>query len=670
MNNSIATNASIESHSRKNIILGTIFGYIALALSVVSGLVFTPWLINELGSSDYALYTLSNSIITFFAADIGISTAVNSFISNYRAKGDKEGETAAMAAFNRIALAIDVILFVIFAILYFCVELIYQGLTPDEIASLKNVYIILAAYSLISFAGIGLNGVVSAYEEFVFAKLLDMCSRLLYIAFTIIAIYSGFGLYGLVAANSISNLLILITKYVYIKSRLKVKGDPFGEVDKQLTIKILKFMAWSAVLSVSYRFVFTITPSILGIVSDSTNITYFSLVSSIEGYIYTFGAVMSGLFLPKINRMMEGENFKENIERLAIKIGKIQLSIVSLVIIGFACVGQEFILWWMDGETEYIVSYYGIILVTIYQIISIPEVIFNNAMYSTHTGIKHLAYSSIAKAIVNLGLSFLFSWLWGVMGACLSICIARFVDLAILNYYYRKDLNINLKRFFYETYTRFIPAFIASLVVGLLIHFFFGHSYLTRLLVGAVAITFVYVLTLLPCLTKIDKIQIDRMLQKIKKSPRTIKLKKILPIVSVTALTIGCLTGLLLLTVNEDLSIAGTYVFSYSPSEGEEPQKIEEYKISINNELTIITYSYDADGKETSSVSRYKWQLKVSITNYNQYKDYLNNVSTSTFCVTTQNWGTIWSLFYLNDCLYTMSVYEEYGGEQKCYVKI
>ena len=65
----------VEKQSTKKIALGTVLGYLALLLSIASGLLFTPLIKRNLGTSMYGIYTLALSIINLFLVDFGLSTS-------------------------------------------------------------------------------------------------------------------------------------------------------------------------------------------------------------------------------------------------------------------------------------------------------------------------------------------------------------------------------------------------------------------------------------------------------------------------------------------------------------------------------------------------------------------------------------------------------------------
>ena len=52
-------------NSSKQIKLGALMSYFAIAFNMIAGLIYTPWMISEIGSSNYGLYTLATSLITF-----------------------------------------------------------------------------------------------------------------------------------------------------------------------------------------------------------------------------------------------------------------------------------------------------------------------------------------------------------------------------------------------------------------------------------------------------------------------------------------------------------------------------------------------------------------------------------------------------------------------------
>jgi O-antigen/teichoic acid export membrane protein len=483
--------------SRKNIVFGTILGYVSILLGVASGLVYTPWIIQSIGKESYGLYTLSSSLIGLFLVDFGLSSAVGTFLSNFRAKNENEKIEHFLGVTYKIYLLLDVVLLIVFIIAYFLIDSVYVGLSVDERASLKTIFLISASFSLVSFPATSFTGVLTAYEQFIVLKLIDILGKLLFVAFTSVAIVFGYGLLALVLANSISNLACILAKYLFIRFHLHLKGEIKAKFSKEELKTLLSFSLWSAVASICSRLVFNVTPSILGIVSDSKNIAVFGIVTTLEGYVYTFGSVLNGFFLPKISRLKNGKSSEESralVDDLAIKIGKIQFVFIALLEIGFFCCGEDFILLWMKGDSTYLPAYWGTLMVIFYQLIFIPELIFQTEMYAENK-VKHIALCSVLKALFNLALSFPLSYFYGALGACIAITIARFIELISYNIYFHKDLGVELRPFFRGVYIRPLASCVVSIICGSLLHFYLPLAGIKKLLVEIAVISVIYLLT-------------------------------------------------------------------------------------------------------------------------------------------------------------------------------
>ena len=72
----------------RQVTFGALISYLAIAFNIISGLIYTPWMIRSIGSDQYALYTLALSVINIFLMDFGIGSAVTKFLSNYYARGE------------------------------------------------------------------------------------------------------------------------------------------------------------------------------------------------------------------------------------------------------------------------------------------------------------------------------------------------------------------------------------------------------------------------------------------------------------------------------------------------------------------------------------------------------------------------------------------------------
>ena len=64
-----------------------IISYIAIFLNLAITFFYTPWMIRQIGISDYGLYSLVGTFIAYFIIDFGLSGTIIRFIAKYRAEG-------------------------------------------------------------------------------------------------------------------------------------------------------------------------------------------------------------------------------------------------------------------------------------------------------------------------------------------------------------------------------------------------------------------------------------------------------------------------------------------------------------------------------------------------------------------------------------------------------
>ena len=484
----------IYMNSSKQIKFGAILSYFAIAFNIISGLLYTPWMVETIGKSQYGLYTLANSLITIFLVDFGLSAATSRYLSKYNAEGNKEAAERFLGAVYKLYMLIDGVIFAVLLILFFFLDQIYVKLTPAELAQFKVVYVISALFSVINFPFVTFNGILTAYEKFVPLKIIDLLYRIFNIGFTIIALLMGQGLYALVAVHAGVGLLVLVLKYIVIRKSVPLKVK-FRGSEKGIYKEIFSFSIWVTVSSLAMRLVFNITPSILGVVANSVAIAVFGVVTTLEGYTYTITSAINGMFMPRISKLLAADNSEKELNELFVSVGKFQFVLNGLIVAGLFAVGKSFICLWM-GE-DYQQAYIGVLLVVV------PGLFYNSLEIANTTMIvqkkvKVTAWINVATGLINVILSFLLSKFLGVIGACVSICVAYTVRAVLLNIIYHRNLPLNIPVFVKKCYLQMSVPVILTILGGMVMNYFISDSgWLVFLLKAGVTAVLYLVLTFL-----------------------------------------------------------------------------------------------------------------------------------------------------------------------------
>ena len=498
----------IERKSKKNMLLGTIFGYLAIGVSIVYGLFLTPEIVEVVGESDYGLYGLTASIMAMLLVDFGLTNTVNTYLAKLRANNDKAGVERFLAAIFKLYLYVDIAFAIIVTAVYFAAPYMFgRTYNPEQVQVLQYLILIVGGFAMISVPCSCFSAVMSTYEKFSMIKFLDIVQKVLYLAFSILSVYLGWGVIGIVCANVATGLFNVILRFFYMRFYIGIKLDLRLGVSRKDLKSILSFSSWGFVITLCSRLVITVTPFILGVVSTDFQVTLFSLVVTIETYIFMFGEMVSSFFLAKIARVdtenVSEEEKKEHLQSLVEKIGKIEFIVIGLIMAGWVSVGQEFVLVWMKGKEEFLPIYWCIILICGYEIFHIPQLALQNAMY-THGHIAPVAIAQISKAVVNLSLSF---WLSskdfspfgadnGALGASVAICAACITELIVSNIMYKKYLGISLLHYFASIYIGGGISMAATIAVGMVLHYFMplDTQLPTKLVLDGIIVVAVYIM--------------------------------------------------------------------------------------------------------------------------------------------------------------------------------
>jgi O-antigen/teichoic acid export membrane protein len=477
--------------SNKQIKLGAVMSYVAILFNIVAGLIYTPWMIHRIGQSEYGLYTLAITVISFFTMDFGLGEAVSRFMSRYNAEGNKEKASDFLGITFKLYIIIDILILVALLFLLIFIDSIYKELTQTELYQFKVVFSIAAIYSIASFPFMPLNGILISNERFAFLKLANLLHKVFTVFTMVIVLVLGYKLYALVTVNAVTGLLLIAFKLSYIQ-KSKLISVNFKANDKDILKSIFSYSVWTTIIVTSQRFIMNITPTVLGAFAGSVQISLFAIAMTIEAYVWTFANALNGLFLPKVSRITIDNKNPVEVENLMIKVGRIQLIMIGLLIVGFLTMGKEFMVLWLgDSFRE---SYYIAMLLIGTGIITLTQSIGSTTLIALNE-IKYRAFCALTAAGISFSLSIVLSQIYGALGSGLAIFAGGLIGYVIgMNIVYHKVLEINVMRFFKECHFKMAIPLILTCIAGYAMQYYLPVNSLGLFLVKASVLGCLYLI--------------------------------------------------------------------------------------------------------------------------------------------------------------------------------
>ena len=452
----------------KEIKLGAILSYIIIIVNMVIGVLYTPILTAKLGQSEYGLYSLITSVIAYLTLlDFGFGNAIIIYTARYKVNNEKGKEQKLHGMFFIIYTIIGLIAGIIGYILYLNANTMFENsMSYEEIEKAKILLGILTFNLVVTFPLSIFSSIITAYEKFVFSKILNLIRIILNPIIMLILLNLGFKSVGLVILTTILNITTLILNFIYCKTNLKIKLK-FGKLDFSLLKEIMAYSIWIFLNSIMDKINWSLDQFVLGIYSGSVTVAIYAVAGNLNSMYLNFSTAISGVLLPKVTKMQEEKATNKEFTDIFIKTGRIQYIVMALIISGFVLYGREFInLLWVGPEYDQ--SYFIACILMIPVTIPLIQNIGLNILQAKNM-YKFRVIILLCFAVINVIISIILSKLYGGIGAAIGTAISLIGGAIIsMNIFYHKKVGINIIEFWRNIVKMTIPVII-SVILAIII---------------------------------------------------------------------------------------------------------------------------------------------------------------------------------------------------------
>lgn len=452
---------------------GAILSYLNILISIVTGVVVSPLLVHGLGNGEYGAYQMTAALIGYVSVlDFGLHSSITRFVSKYQAKKDEKGQQNFIGVSLILFSAIAVLILLVGGILYVNVSAIYgKSATTEEIRIIQQLLVVLIINLAISMPGAVFESISIAYEKFVFVNLSATLKMFLrFVAILLLGCWH-YNALTVVLIDFILNTLLIIVNAVYCFKVLHIKIKIY-DCSLSFVKSIFTFSLFVFIAGITDQINWKADTTILGIMLGTTSVTLYSVAGNLVGYYKSFSSAISGIFLPKAVKMVALGKSNTELTNLMIQIGRIQLMIISLILVGFTTLGREFIVLWMGPE--FVNAYFWFLLMAVPLVVPMTQSIGINIIEAKNMHqFRAIVYFFIALA--NIVLTVIFVKLFGIIGAPIGTGVAMFVgNTIVINWYYSKKVGLEIGRFFKEVYLKLMPSILGALGVCLILKYFIG----------------------------------------------------------------------------------------------------------------------------------------------------------------------------------------------------
>lgn len=449
--------------------IGAILSYSHSIISAVIGLLYVPILLSTMGSSEYGLYQLIGSIMSYMSLMNSIfSGGITRYYCKYLSTGDTEKMQGVLAAGRQIyavmsfvAVAVGFVAIIVFWIAYQSVLSEFQLVESGIMLAAISINLIVSMQNSLSLA------VVIANERFIFQRGIQLVLLIAqpFIVVSLVWIFPYAVLIPLI--QLVLNCIAAFIQWLFAHRRLEMTIKKY-EDSKSLIRNLLVFSSGLLLVLIADQIFWRTNQLILGFFYGMTTVAIYAVASQIVTSYMALGTAIPQVFLPRVIALMSSNSGINAVSELFIKVGRLTLYPLLLVMTGFLVFGIPFIDLWAGSDFEE--AYYIALILMIAATIDLSQnlgLTILQAINKYH--IRGIIY--ICLAIGNCATVLFFAPIIGIVGVAVCSAVAMFVGNGIvMNYYYSKSVGLNIKDFWIQVLRLAVPLILLGIVAYFIVN--------------------------------------------------------------------------------------------------------------------------------------------------------------------------------------------------------
>lgn len=448
---------------------GAMLDMVNMVTSVAIGVVYTPLVLRFLGQSEYGVYTIASSVISYLAMlDLGFGDALIRYSSRFRAENKDDKDINGL--FFLFSLVVSTICLFVGMFLGKDIGRFFNtALTGAETETLVKVYKILLYNTAATFPLSVFSSVIRSHEKFVFINGLNFIQNILKHVVTLMFLYFGYKSQMLAFVSLAVTMILLIIEAYYVIFVIKANFG-FSKLEKGL-YKDIFYYSFFILLNIIVDQLYANTDKlILGKICGSAAVSIYGIGVIFQTYFTQFSTSISSVFFSHMSKLAVKENGIKEMSDTFNKIGRLQFILLSYILIGFAVFGKQFIALWAGAGYED--AYYIALIIMAPAIIPLSQNIGISILRALNKHkIRSIMYLCIA--ILNVGLSIPLAMKWGGVGAALGTAIGNLLgQILFMNWYYGQKIGLDIRKYWRQIFSlsvKLIPVLLVFIVFNSLI---------------------------------------------------------------------------------------------------------------------------------------------------------------------------------------------------------
>lgn len=448
--------------------VGVVMSYIAIIVKLVASIIYTPFILRNLGQSQYGVYSLVLSIVGYLTIfDAGSNAA---FIRYYvQAKCKNEQETEKINTFFILFFAIIALLGMIVGIISGLNSSVIFGdkIADTEYQLLQQCIYVLSVSVFFEILNCFFNSYVIANQRFIFGKAINLLNSIANPIVTVPFLLLGYNCLVIIIIRLVLAVIMLICNAYYCLHILKLRLN-LHKCETKVIISIVQFMFFIVLQSIMDQFNWQIDKFILARTHGTNEISIYTIGTTFNVVYMTISSAVAGVFISAANKLVANKE-DEKLNVIFIKTSRLCAYVCWLVMSAYCIFGKQFVIVWAGSEyyESYIIGFLLMFPLTFSLVLGIGQDI---------TRAKNMHQMQVvldfSVCVINVIVSITLAKKFGALGCAFGTFCAEIILCCIIQpLYYQYKIGIDMRATILNICSM-LKGLIVPILVGIALNYF------------------------------------------------------------------------------------------------------------------------------------------------------------------------------------------------------
>jgi O-antigen/teichoic acid export membrane protein len=408
----------------RRVLLSTLSNYVAKGLTLSVWFFLTPYLVHRLGASDYGLWVLVGSVVSYGSLlDLGIAPAVTKYVAQYveQKQFDHLRDLVSTAVWLYAGLGLLAIL----------ASAALAPIFPHLFALPVEQHAMGRWLVLLSGIGLGLalpaaitSAVLQGLHRFELANLISVIGLALFTATTIIAMALGWGLIGMVALNIPVTIITQLPALWLVHRAAPSLRLGLRRPRRQLIRTVFSFSSALVVTNLAGRVRTQTDEIVIGASLPLASVTPYAIARRLSGIPQILTYQFIKVLMPLASRLNAADE-RRQLQALYLTSARLTLALDVPLVCGLIVLGGAFLAIWVGPQYASAAP-----LLTVLAIAGLIDASMWPALSILQGMGRHrpIALFAVGSGVANLLLSIWLIRPLGVMGVALGTLIPTTIE--------------------------------------------------------------------------------------------------------------------------------------------------------------------------------------------------------------------------------------------------